>query len=78
MRAELENLKAIVSRFSDFAKMPQPEFESVDVNESVRGVVKLFELQLSALGWPPLRPELYLDENLAASASRSYFIASSA
>ena len=36
LRAELENLKAIVSRFSDFAKMPPPQFESVDVNESVR------------------------------------------
>ena len=33
LRAELENLKTIVSRFSDFAKMPPPEFESVDVNE---------------------------------------------
>ncbi len=27
LRAELENLKTIVSRFSDFAKMPAPEFE---------------------------------------------------
>ena len=65
LRAELENLKAIVSRFSDFAKMPPPEFESVDVNESIRGVVKLFEPQLSAVGRPPITPELYLDENIA-------------
>jgi two-component system nitrogen regulation sensor histidine kinase NtrY len=65
LRAELENLKAIVTRFSDFAKMPPPEFESVDVNESVRGVVKLFEPQLSTVGRPPITPELYLDENLA-------------
>ena len=65
LRAELENLKAIVSRFSDFAKMPPPEFESVDVNESVRIVVKLFEPQLSAVGRPPITPELYLEENLA-------------
>ena len=64
LRAELENLKAIVSRFSDFAKMPPPEFEPVDVNESVRGVVKLFEPQLAAVGRPPITPELYLDENL--------------
>ena len=64
LRAELENLKAIVSRFSDFAKMPPPEFESVDVNESVRSVVKLFEPQLCAVGRPPITPELYLDENL--------------
>ena len=65
LRAELENLKSIVSRFSDFAKMPAPEFESVDLNESVRSVVKLFEPQLCAVGRPPITPELYLDENLA-------------
>ena len=65
MRAELESLKSIVSRFSDFAKMPAPEFEAVDLNESVRSVVKLFEPQLSAVGRPPITPELYLDENLA-------------
>jgi signal transduction histidine kinase len=65
LRAELENLKTIVSRFSDFAKMPPPEFESVDVNESIRGVIKLFEPQLSAVGRPPITPELYLDETIA-------------
>jgi signal transduction histidine kinase len=64
LRAELENLKAIVSRFSDFAKMPPPEFESVDVNETVRSVVKLIEPQLAAVGRPPITPELYLDESL--------------
>jgi two-component system nitrogen regulation sensor histidine kinase NtrY len=65
LRAELENLKTIVSRFSDFAKMPVPEFEPVDLNESVRSVVKLFEPQLCAVGRPPITPELYLDEKLA-------------
>ena len=64
LRVELENLKAIVSRFSDFAKMPAPEFESVDLNDSVRSVVKLFEPQLSSVGRPPITPELYLEENL--------------
>jgi two-component system, NtrC family, nitrogen regulation sensor histidine kinase NtrY len=64
LRAELENLKTIVSRFSDFAKMPPPEFERVDVNELVRGAVKLFEPQLSPVGRPHITPELYLDENL--------------
>jgi two-component system nitrogen regulation sensor histidine kinase NtrY len=65
LRAELESLKTIVSRFSDFAKMPAPEFEPVDLNESVRSVVKLFEPQFSTVGRPPITPELYLDENLA-------------
>jgi two-component system nitrogen regulation sensor histidine kinase NtrY len=62
LRAELENLKAIVSRFSDFAKMPPPEFESVDLNELVRSAVKLFEPQLAPVGRPPITTELYLDE----------------
>jgi len=64
LRAELENLKTIVSRFSDFAKMPAPEFEPVDLNDLVRGVVKLFEPQLAAVGRPPINPELYLDDTL--------------
>ncbi len=33
--AELANLKAIVGRFSDFAKMPTPEFEPVQLNDLV-------------------------------------------
>jgi nitrogen fixation/metabolism regulation signal transduction histidine kinase len=64
LRAELENLKTIVSRFSDFAKMPPPQFEPVDLNELVRGAVKLFEPQMAPVGRPPITPELYLDEGL--------------
>jgi len=64
LREELENLKTIVSRFSDFAKMPPPEFEPVDLNELVRSAVKLFEPQLAPVGRPSITPELYLDENL--------------
>ncbi len=64
LRAELENLKTIVSRFSDFAKMPPPQFEPVDVNELVRSTIKLFEPQLAPVGRPPITPELYLDEDL--------------
>jgi two-component system nitrogen regulation sensor histidine kinase NtrY len=46
---ELTNLKTIVNRFSDFAKMPAPQFEMVDVNETVRGVLKLFDAQLGQI-----------------------------
>ena len=49
---EIENLKAIVGRFSDFAKMPQPELGAVNLNDIVRNVVKLFEGQFSAVGRP--------------------------
>ena len=44
--AELANLKTIIGRFSDFAKMPAPQFEAVDVNEIVRGVMKLYDAQI--------------------------------
>jgi HAMP domain-containing protein len=47
--AELSNLKMIVGRFSDFAKMPPPQFESVDVNEIVRGVMRLYDARLRGL-----------------------------
>jgi signal transduction histidine kinase len=62
--AEIENLKTIVGRFSDFAKMPQPELGPVDLNDIVRNVVKLFEAQFCAVGRPPITPELHLGENL--------------
>ncbi len=62
--SEIENLKKIVGRFSDFAKMPQPELGTVQLNETVRGIVKLFEPQFGAVGRPPITPELHLDEGL--------------
>lgn len=62
---ELENLKGIVARFSDFAKMPAPQLQPVNVNELVRAAVRLFESQFSAPGKPQVIPELYLDENIA-------------
>ena len=62
--SEIENLKAIVGRFSDFAKMPQPELAPVNLNEIVRGIVKLIEAQFSAVGRPPITLELHLAEDL--------------
>ena len=62
--SEIENLKKIVGRFSDFAKMPQPELGPVNVNNVVRGIVKLFEAQFGAVGRPPITPELHLEEDL--------------
>lgn len=62
--AELANLNSIIGCFSDFAKVPPPEFERVDVNELVRDVLRLFEAQFSAVGRPPITPELYLGEGV--------------
>ncbi len=64
LRAELENLKAIVARFSDFSKMPTPQLQAVSVNDAVRTAVRVYDSQFSIIGRPPIRPELYLDEGL--------------
>jgi nitrogen fixation/metabolism regulation signal transduction histidine kinase len=45
--AELAQLKQIVGRFSDFARMPAPELQSVDLNALVGETLRLFSGQLS-------------------------------
>jgi len=62
--AEIENLETILDRFNDFAKMPPPHLRAVNLNDVVRGVLKLFDAQFSAVGRPAITPDLFLDENL--------------
>ena len=64
--AELGALKTIIGRFSDFAKMPAPELEPVNVNDVVREVVQLFDAQLDAPGRPPVEAKLELDAGVGA------------
>ena len=64
LRAEIQNLKTVVGRFSDFSKMPAPQLQDVNLNESVRSAVKLYDAQFHAMGRPPITPELYLDEHM--------------
>jgi len=64
--SEIDNLKKIIGRFSDFARMPQPELARMNLNDLVRDIVKLFEAQFSAVGRPPITPELHLEEGLPA------------
>jgi signal transduction histidine kinase len=45
--AELAQLKQIVGRFSDFAKMPAPEIQPVEFNALVTDTLKLFAGQLA-------------------------------
>ena len=45
--AELANLKQIIARFSDFAKMPAPEMQPVNLNALVGETMKLFEAQFT-------------------------------
>ena len=59
--AELDNLKTIIGRFSDFAKMPAPQLEPVNLNEVAHDVVKLFDAQIHAPGHPPIEVRFALD-----------------
>ena len=45
--AELAQLKQIVGRFSDFAKMPAPEIQPVEFNALITDTLKLFAGQLA-------------------------------
>jgi len=45
--AELSNLKQIIGRFSDFAKMPAPEMQPLDFNSVVSETLNLFGAQLA-------------------------------
>jgi two-component system nitrogen regulation sensor histidine kinase NtrY len=64
LKTELANLNSIVSRFSDFSKMPAPQFARVNVNEALRNAVRLFEPQFNEVGKPTITPELFLTEPL--------------
>jgi signal transduction histidine kinase len=65
LKAELTNLNAIVGRFSDFSKMPAPQFTRLRVNEALRDAMRLFEPQFNAVGKPPVATELFLAEGLS-------------
>jgi signal transduction histidine kinase len=62
--AELANLKSIVARFSDFAKMPAPVLRPVNLNDVVREAVRVFDAQFRSAAGPQVIPELYLQEDL--------------
>jgi len=64
LKAELANLNSIVGRFSDFSKMPAPQFARVNVNETLRNAVRLFEPQFTAVGKPAITTEYFLSESL--------------
>ena len=46
--AEINNLKTIVGRFSEFSKMPQPQRRPTQVNDVVQSVLRVFQAQLQA------------------------------
>jgi two-component system, NtrC family, nitrogen regulation sensor histidine kinase NtrY len=59
---EVQNLKTIIGRFSDFARMPAPQFERVGVNGTIRSLMKLYEAQLALSGKIDVRIEDAPDE----------------
>ena len=46
--AEINNLKTIIGRFSEFSKMPQPQRRPIQVNDVVQSVLRVFQAQLQA------------------------------
>ena len=62
----LGNLNTVIGRFSDFAKMPTPEFAQVSVNEIVEQSASLFRARLASPGHSPVTLTLDLDPSLGA------------
>ena len=60
----LGNLNTVVTRFSDFSRMPPPHFAPVSVNDIVRASVGLFRAQLDAPGRPAVHVAVDLEESL--------------
>ncbi len=56
--AEINNLKTIISRFSEFSKMPQPQRQPTQVNDVVHSVLRVFHAQLQEKNQIVVRTEL--------------------
>jgi two-component system nitrogen regulation sensor histidine kinase NtrY len=67
--AEISNLKGIIGRFSEFSKMPQPQLQSVQVNEVIEAVARLFHAQCQAKGHEAIHCEMQLDRYLGPIAA---------
>jgi signal transduction histidine kinase len=64
--ASLGNLNTVIGRFSDFARMPTPEFSRVVPNDIVHEVVGLFRSQLETNPGGAIRVSLDLDSDAGA------------
>jgi signal transduction histidine kinase len=62
--AEISNLKQIIACFSEFSKMPQPQFQPLRINELVQGVARLFQVQLESRNRAAIHCRLLLAEDL--------------
>jgi len=59
--AEINNLKTIIGRFSEFSKMPQPQRRPTQVNDVLRSVLRVFQAQLQANNNITVRTDLAAD-----------------
>jgi signal transduction histidine kinase len=59
--AEVNNLKTIIGRFSEFSRMPQPHRKPTQLNEVVRSVLRVFQAQLKEKSQIAVRTELESD-----------------
>ena len=62
--AEINNLKTIIGRFSEFSRMPQPQRKATQVNEIVRSVLRVFHAQLRNNDKSQITVQTVLDEAL--------------
>jgi len=68
LMAEIQNLKGIIQRFSDFSKMPQPQLQAVKVNEIVERVATLHAPALTNREHP-VKMEMQLDSTVPVIAA---------
>jgi signal transduction histidine kinase len=61
---EVANLKAIIGRFNDFSRMPQPQLQAVNVNDIVRQVLSLHSAQIQASDRPKIEVNFEPGESL--------------
>jgi two-component system nitrogen regulation sensor histidine kinase NtrY len=69
--AEISNLKAIISRFSEFSRMPQPQWQRTDLNEIMHNVARLFQAQLQVPEDSSIECKLELAQDIAPIAADS-------
>ncbi len=58
---EINNLKTIIGRFSEFSKMPQPQHRPTQVNDVLQSVLRVFQAQLQANDKIKVRTDLAAD-----------------
>ncbi|HEX6803546.1 MAG TPA: HAMP domain-containing sensor histidine kinase [Terriglobales bacterium] len=69
--SEIANLKNIIARFSEFSKMPQPQFRRVEPNDLLKTVAMTHKAQLEAAGIE-CRLDLHAAEPIAADPDLLY------